>query len=128
MSFIINIFAIFLFTFFSTATIVDESAEMSESYKVQSPLNGTINIYTDGAFEIDHSVSGTAGVNNVIGKLYVANNSAEGEWSGNASGASSICVEDSSPHEIRVEYTPNTQGFVINLYVNTDEPPDSYCF
>jgi hypothetical protein len=130
MNSIFSFFAIGIFAFFSTTTAVDQPDKISEADKKPlTTLSGTINIDVDGGF-ITHSypVTGTAGVNNIIRKLYVGNNSSEGLWSGSGYGTSSVCVEDSSPHEIRVEYTPTSSGFVINLEVDTTYSPTSYCY
>lgn len=127
MNSIFSFFAIGVFAFFST-TAVNQPDKLSEIDKPLTTLNGTINIEVDGVPTQSYSVSGTAGVNNIIRKLYVDNNSSEGLWSGSGYGTSSVCVEDSSPHEIRVEYTPTSSGFVINLEVDTTYSPTSYCY
>jgi len=129
MNSIFSFFAIGIFAFFSTTIADNQPDKLSEIEKPLTTLSGTINIDVDDGF-ITHSipVTGTAGVNNIIRKLYVGNNSSEGLWSGYGYGTSSVCVEDSSPHEIRVEYTPTYSGFVINLEVDTTQSPTSYCY
>lgn len=129
MNSIFSFFAIGFFAFFSTTATVDQPDTLSNADKSLTTFSGTINIDVDGGW-ITHSypVTGTAGVNNIIRRLYVGYNSSEGLWSGSGYGTSSVCVEDSSPHEIRVEYTPTSSGFVINLEVDTTYSPTSYCY
>lgn len=129
MNSIFSFFAMGIFAFFSTTLAVNQSDKLSETDEPLTTLSGTINIDVDGGFITQsYPVTATAGVNNLIRKLYVGNNSSEGLWSGSGYGTSSVCVEDSSPHEIRVEYTPTYSGFVINLEVDTTQSPTSYCY
>ncbi|WP_236979058.1 hypothetical protein [Membranihabitans maritimus] len=96
-----------------------EGKEITKSTVERVLLSGTINISVDGTPEISHSVSGTAGVCTYIRKLYVDNNNAEGTYSVSGSNVTVKGVEDSSPHEIRVDYIPLYNNFVIDIDVNT---------
>lgn len=106
-------------------TLVPQDADLSKienSEKVDNEyelLSGTINISVDGTPEISHSVDGTAGVCTYIRKLYVDNNNAEGTYSVSGSNVTVKGVEDSSPHEIRVDYVPLYNNFVIDIDINT---------
>ena len=128
MNSILRFFAISILTLATTTSFANEWPNQPENIVTQPALSGIINIYVDGSLAQVHSVSGTSGNETNIRRLYVGNNDAEGAWSGSSIGASGVCGEDSSPHHIRIKFTPNSANFVINLYVDTTVSAGSFCF